>query len=99
MAADYLKPEPAVLHQNTYSSLWKKDTFDGILWENFLHWQFPWNTLEKSMDNKKALVLSEALDKATEEFLEKDKSPSRKVNELDNTRKSFLFSTLLGTKL
>ncbi|NJW51495.1 NADP-dependent isocitrate dehydrogenase [Salinimicrobium oceani] len=34
--------------------------------------------------NKKALVLSEALDKATEKFLDQDKSPSRKVNELDN---------------
>ncbi|WP_029037419.1 NADP-dependent isocitrate dehydrogenase [Salinimicrobium xinjiangense] len=39
--------------------------------------------------NKKALVLSEALDKATEEFLDKDKSPSRKVNELDNRGSHF----------
>ncbi|MGY3795466.1 NADP-dependent isocitrate dehydrogenase [Aquimarina sp. 433] len=35
-------------------------------------------------DNQKALVIAEALDKATEEFLENKKSPSRKVNELDN---------------
>ena len=40
--------------------------------------------LGEKYGNKKAIVLSEALDKATEEFLEKDKSPSRKVNELDN---------------
>lgn len=40
-------------------------------------------------DNKRALILSNALDKATEEFLEKDKSPSRKVNELDNRGSHF----------
>lgn len=45
--------------------------------------------LSEKYGNKKALVLSEALDKATEEFLEKDKSPSRKVNELDNRGSHF----------
>lgn len=45
--------------------------------------------LGEKYDNKKALVLSEALDKATEEFLDKDKSPSRKVNELDNRGSHF----------
>lgn len=45
--------------------------------------------LGEKYGNKKALVLSEALDKATEEFLEKDKSPSRKVNELDNRGSHF----------
>ena len=45
--------------------------------------------LGETYGNKKALVLSEALDKATEEFLEKDKSPSRKVNELDNRGSHF----------
>lgn len=40
-------------------------------------------------DNKKALVIAEALDKATEEFLENKKSPSRKVNELDNRGSHF----------
>lgn len=45
--------------------------------------------LGQKYGNKKALVLSEALDKATEEFLEKDKSPSRKVNELDNRGSHF----------
>lgn len=34
-------------------------------------------------NNKKARVLAEALDNATEQFLDNDKSPSRKVNELD----------------
>jgi isocitrate dehydrogenase len=45
--------------------------------------------LGEKYDNKKALVLSEALDKATEKFLDKDKSPSRKVNELDNRGSHF----------
>ena len=45
--------------------------------------------LGEKYDNKRALILSEALDKATEEFLEKDKSPSRKVNELDNRGSHF----------
>lgn len=40
-------------------------------------------------DNEKAVVLSEALDTATEKFLENDKSPSRKVNELDNRGSHF----------
>ncbi|UZH55338.1 NADP-dependent isocitrate dehydrogenase [Salinimicrobium tongyeongense] len=45
--------------------------------------------LGEKYENKRALVLANALDKATEEFLEKDKSPSRKVNELDNRGSHF----------
>jgi isocitrate dehydrogenase len=44
-------------------------------------------------ESKKAMVLAEALDKATEKFLDNDKSPSRKVNELD-TRGSHFYLTL-----
>ncbi|MER3376742.1 MAG: NADP-dependent isocitrate dehydrogenase [Allomuricauda sp.] len=43
--------------------------------------------------NKKALILAEALDKATEKFLDNDKSPSRVVNELD-TRGSHFYLAL-----
>ncbi|WP_341501099.1 NADP-dependent isocitrate dehydrogenase [Gallaecimonas sp. GXIMD4217] len=39
--------------------------------------------------NAKAKVLAEALDKATGQFLENNKSPSRKVNELDNRGSHF----------
>ncbi len=35
-------------------------------------------------NNERAGVLAEALDRATAEFLDRNKSPSRKVNELDN---------------
>jgi isocitrate dehydrogenase len=48
-------------------------------------------------NNPKAAVLSEALDDATEEFLENDKSPSRKVNELD-TRGSHFYLALYWAK-
>jgi len=40
-------------------------------------------------ENKKALVLATALDNATEKFLDNDKSPSRKVNELDTRGSHF----------
>ena len=38
----------------------------------------------KQNKNDKAIILADSLDKATEMFLENKKSPSRKVNELDN---------------
>ncbi|KGL62940.1 NADP-dependent isocitrate dehydrogenase [Polaribacter sp. Hel1_85] len=40
-------------------------------------------------NNSKALVLAETLDDATDKFLENDKSPSRKVGELDNRGSHF----------
>ncbi|SJN54514.1 Isocitrate dehydrogenase [NADP] 2 [Vibrio ruber DSM 16370] len=40
--------------------------------------------LSVTMNNKKAQVLANALDKATGVFLDENKSPSRKVGELDN---------------
>jgi isocitrate dehydrogenase len=40
--------------------------------------------LGRAFNNQGAVILGEALDKATAEFLQNDKSPSRKVNELDN---------------
>lgn len=39
--------------------------------------------------NQKALILAETLDNATSKFLDNDKSPSRKVNELDNRGSHF----------
>ncbi len=40
-------------------------------------------------NNPKALVLAETLDEATDKFLDNDKSPSRKVGELDNRGSHF----------
>jgi len=45
--------------------------------------------LGQTLNNSKALVLSETLDAATEKFLETDKSPARKVGEIDNRGSHF----------
>ena len=45
--------------------------------------------LGNSSSNKRALVLSKTLDQATGKFLDNNKSPSRKVNELDNRGSHF----------
>ncbi len=45
--------------------------------------------LGESSKNNKALILAKALDDANDKFLINDKSPSRKVNELDNRGSHF----------
>ncbi|PWG06282.1 NADP-dependent isocitrate dehydrogenase [Polaribacter aquimarinus] len=45
--------------------------------------------LGNTNNNTKALVLAETLDDATDKFLDNDKSPSRKVGELDNRGSHF----------
>jgi len=45
--------------------------------------------LGEKYNNKKALILSETLDEATEVFLKNNRSPSRKVNEIDNRGSHF----------
>ena len=45
--------------------------------------------LGSTYNNNKAIVLSETLDDATDKFLDNRKSPSRKVNELDNRGSHF----------
>lgn len=45
--------------------------------------------LGQTYNNKRALVLSETLDEATSKFLDENKSPSRKVNEIDNRGSHF----------
>jgi isocitrate dehydrogenase len=49
--------------------------------------------MAQTTGNAKAKVLAETLDAATEKFLENDKSPARKVGEIDN-RGSHFFLTL-----
>jgi isocitrate dehydrogenase len=49
--------------------------------------------LSQTQGNAKAMVLAEALDEATEQFLANDKSPARKVGQLDN-RGSHFYLTL-----
>ncbi len=45
--------------------------------------------LANAFDNPKAKILAETLDQATGKFLQNNKSPSRKVNELDNRGSHF----------
>jgi isocitrate dehydrogenase len=45
--------------------------------------------LGQTLNNAKALVLSETLDQAIEKFLDNDKSPARKVGEIDNRGSHF----------
>ena len=45
--------------------------------------------LAVTFENPKAQVLADALDAATEQFLDNNKSPSRKVGELDNRGSHF----------
>ncbi len=45
--------------------------------------------LGRTFGNEDAIILGAALDKATTEFLQNDKSPSRKANELDNRGSHF----------
>ncbi|MEJ2187308.1 MAG: NADP-dependent isocitrate dehydrogenase, partial [Gemmatimonadota bacterium] len=45
-----------------------------------------------TFDNHRALELGEALDKATASYLQNARSPSRKVNELDNRGSTFFLA-------
>jgi isocitrate dehydrogenase len=45
--------------------------------------------LGQTQNNQKAIILSETLDQATEKFLENDKSPARKVGQIDNRGSHF----------
>ncbi|WP_070786688.1 NADP-dependent isocitrate dehydrogenase [Flavobacterium crassostreae] len=45
--------------------------------------------LGQSLNNTKAMVLSEALDNANDAFLRNDKSPSRKIGQIDNRGSHF----------
>jgi isocitrate dehydrogenase len=55
--------------------------------------------LGSNYDNHNAIVLSETLDDATDKFLENKKSPSRKVNELDNRGSHFYLSLYWAQEL
>ncbi|MDD5149622.1 MAG: NADP-dependent isocitrate dehydrogenase [Flavobacterium sp.] len=45
--------------------------------------------LGQTLNNSKAIILAEALDVATEKFLENNRSPARKVGEIDNRGSHF----------
>ena len=55
--------------------------------------------LANTQDNAKAQILATTLDKATATFLDNNKSPSRKVNELDNRGSHFYLSLYWAQEL
>ncbi len=55
--------------------------------------------LANTANNPKAQVLADTLDKATAKFLDNNKSPSRKVNELDNRGSHFYLSMYWAQEL
>jgi isocitrate dehydrogenase len=55
--------------------------------------------LGENYENSKALVLAETLDNATTKFLMNDKSPSRKVGELDNRGSHFYLAMYWAQEL
>lgn len=75
---------------------------EQLLQENHLRWDSlgeflalvaSYEHLSQVSSNKKAMVLAETLDAATEKFLQNDKSPRRDAGELDN-RGSHFYLTL-----
>ena len=48
--------------------------------------------LSNTTGNKKAKILADALDKATEQLLENKKSPARKLGQIDNRGSHFYLS-------
>ena len=78
---------------------------EQLLEENHLRWDslgeflalaVSLEDLGQKSGNQKALIIAETLNEATSHYLNNDKSPSRKVNELDN-RGSHFYLALLGT--
>jgi isocitrate dehydrogenase len=70
--------------------------------ENYLRWDslgeflalgVSFEHLGTVYNNNKALVLAEALDEATEKFLQNDKSPARKLGQIDNRGSHFYLAT------
>jgi isocitrate dehydrogenase len=55
--------------------------------------------LGKTFNNDKALILAKTLDDATAKFLEENKSPSRKVGEIDNRGSHFYLASYWAQKL
>ncbi len=55
----------------------------------FLALQASLEHLAQTQDNKKAQILADALDEANAKFLETDKSPARKVGQIDNRGSHF----------
>ena len=94
-----LRPVQEVRLPSMFSSLM---TRNHLRWDSlgeFLALAVSLEHLGTNYDNASAIVLGETLDNATSRFLENDKSPSRKVGELDNRGSHFLPRYVLGRRV
>ena len=57
------------------------------------------NFLAANSENKKAVTLGSAIEKATQGILDNNKSPGRKVGEMDNRHSHFFFALYWATAL
>lgn len=71
---------------------------EQLMEENYLRWDslgeflalaVSFEHLAESQGNKKAMILSQALDEATEKLLNNDKSPARRLGSIDNRGSHF----------
>ncbi len=65
----------------------------------FLALQASFEHLANTQDNKKAQILADALDEANAKFLATDKSPARKVGQIDNRGSLFYLAMYLAEAL
>ncbi|RNE62197.1 NADP-dependent isocitrate dehydrogenase [Cryobacterium tepidiphilum] len=75
---------------------------DHLRWDSlgeFLALASSFEHLAKTTGNKRAQVLADALDRATGTFLDENKSPSRKVGEIDNRGSHFYLALYWAQEL
>ena len=89
MAAACTRPAPAARRRNTCSSSCRRTTCAGTRSASFSRWLSRSRISAPRPAIAKALVVAEALDRANGKILDNDKSPQRKVGELDNRGSHF----------
>ena len=67
----------------------RRDICGGIRSANSWRWPPHWNIWPRSANNQAAKILADTLDQANAKFLESNKSPARKVGEIDNRGSHF----------
>jgi isocitrate dehydrogenase len=83
------KPVPAVRRPSTCSSSSKRTTCAGIRSANSSRWRIARTSGQSLQQRQGASVLAKTLDQANGKFLDSNKSPARKVGELDNRGSHF----------
>ena len=81
---------------------------DQVMEENYLRWDslgeflalaVSFEHMAETMNNPKAKVLGEALDRATEKILNNDKSPARRIGSIDNRGSHFYLALYWAEEL